>query len=91
MANKKRAGVDVFPVFVGMNVQFVPGTPAVPRLGISRKEADELIATGAFSEDKPTAKQLATLGPLEPPGPEPPEPESPTPTEPAEQAGSSDS
>lgn len=81
--------VDVYPVFAAHNVQFVPGTPAVPRLGISRKEADELIATGAFSEDKPTAKQLATLSPPEP-EPEPPEPEATTPTEPAAEAGSPD-
>ena len=44
---------NVYPVYVGPNVQFVPGIPALPRFGIAEEEAEELIATGAFTYDKP--------------------------------------
>ena len=44
---------DVYPIFNGPNVQFVPGIPAVPHLGITDKEAKALIATGAFTDKNP--------------------------------------
>ena len=44
---------DVYPAYNGVHVQFIPGVPAVARLGISKKEAEELVATGAFTYDKP--------------------------------------
>ncbi|HXJ66733.1 MAG TPA: hypothetical protein VNN79_23490 [Actinomycetota bacterium] len=53
---------DVYPVYNGVNVQFIPGVPAVPHLGITKKEAEELIATGAFTYDKPP-KQPAPEAP----------------------------
>jgi hypothetical protein len=44
---------DVYPVQRGPNIVFIPGIPAVPRLGITKKEADALVATGAFTTDPP--------------------------------------
>ena len=51
--------VDVYPIYSGPNVQFVPGIPAVPHLGITDKEAKALVATGAFTYDRPPPEKAA--------------------------------
>ena len=42
----------VYPVFNGPHVQFIPGIPAVEQ-ELSDKDAAALVATGAFTYDKP--------------------------------------
>ena len=59
---------DVYPVYSGPNVQFIPGVPAVERLGITEEEADALVATGAFTRDKPPKAKSSPKAP-ETPGP----------------------
>ena len=44
---------SVWPTYSGPHIQFIPGVPAVPHLGISDKEAAALVATGAFTYTKP--------------------------------------
>jgi hypothetical protein len=61
----KGDGVTVYPVFNGANVQFIPGIPAVVHEGLTKKEADELVATGAFTYDKPPAGADAPVAPAE--------------------------
>lgn len=56
---------DVYPVFNGPHVQFIPGIPAVPHLGITEKEAKALVATGAFTYEKPPPEK-APVKPTEP-------------------------
>jgi hypothetical protein len=60
----KSEGLTVYPIFNGQNVQFIPGIPATIRTGLTKKEAEELIATGAFTYDKPPAGvDVPTEGP----------------------------
>ena len=42
----------VYPVFNGPHVQFIPGIPAIEQ-ELSDKDAAALVATGAFTYDKP--------------------------------------
>ena len=42
----------VYPVYVGPNVLFMPGIPAIEQT-LSDKDAKALVDTGAFTYDKP--------------------------------------
>jgi hypothetical protein len=61
---------DVFPIYHGPNVVFVPGIPAIPHLDITDKEAAALVATGAFTYEKPPpiAKPAKPTEPTKPVG-----------------------
>lgn len=65
----------VYPVYNGPNVQFIPGVPAITHRGLTDDEAEALIATGAFTYDKPPPETAEpTTEAPENPGP----PDSPT-------------
>ncbi len=57
---------DVYPTYSGPHIQYVPGIPAVPHLGIPDKEAKALVDTGAFTYEKPPDPPASTE-PTDPP------------------------
>lgn len=93
MSKSETTGVNVYPVFAGPHVQFIPGVPAVPRLGITQKEARELTKSGAFTDD-PSGWEAAQAAETERPKKRkpqpPPEADSQTDQDPPD-GGSSDS
>ena len=48
----------VYPIYSGPSVVFVPGIPAIEQT-LSDKDAAALVATGAFTYDKPKAEKPA--------------------------------
>lgn len=57
---------NVYPIFHGPSIVFVPGIPAVPHLGITNAEAEALVATGAFTYDEPDPPPSVTDQPTDP-------------------------
>lgn len=83
---------NAYPVYAGPHIQFIPGVPAVPQLGITEKDARALIRTGAFTDDPAGWEAAQAVEPPRKRRAEPP-PDEPAATNPQTRptGGSSDS